>query len=105
MRAGRGADSGLVVMKSVAAERSGLGGGVCVRLAFTGIREVSNFLLTRRFLEPPLTLVLERSLTSSSVSITCDSFIDFAGCRIHTGGGNVRLPSRMGKGSRSNDGG
>ena len=79
MRAGRGAGSGLVVMKRVAAKRSGLGGGVCNRLGFAGIWDFSDFFFSRRFLGPSLTFIREKSATRSSMPIIGDRFIDLAG--------------------------
>jgi hypothetical protein len=102
MSAGMGAGSGLVVMKRVAAERSGRGGGVCVRLGFVGLR---GSFFTQRFRGPTRRFILVKSSINSSRSIVGRRFIDLAGWRIHTGAENVFFPSFTGKGSYPQIGG
>ena len=87
--AARGAESGLVVMEIVAAERSGFccGGEVFFRLAGS-----CDFFILRRFLWPSFTLIRENNSTNSSKSIMVGRLVDaLAGLRYHCGAGKERF--------------
>ena len=103
--AARGAANGFVVMKMVAAERSGFGGGVDFLLDLVGFRGSRGLFFLSRFLGPSLTLIRENKSINSSKFITGGRLEGgLAGRRFHCGG--EKLGSQpSGNGSSSISGG
>jgi hypothetical protein len=86
-------------MARVAAERSGLGGGVDVRRGLMGCPGGGGIFFLECLLGPSLTLSLPNSSQNSSMSIAGHWTSDMVGLRIHNGAGKVNLPCFTGNGS------
>jgi len=86
-------------MARVAAERSGLGDGVDVRLGLTGSPGGDGIFFLERLLGPSLTLSFPKQSRKSSKSMGECCTSEMLGLRIHNGAGKVNLPVFTGNGS------